>query len=182
MGTIFKKSQILAVLLLIATGCNPAASLRGDGDGARQLEMIRGLVGDWEHIAPDGSKTGASNSFRETAGGSAIEEVIFGGTDHEMLTIYHVDGGRLMLTHYCVLRNQPRMVARSQAEPGVIQFDFLDGTGMDPSVDPHMHEAVIEFLDENHYNATWTSFNKGEPEGAVTFQMTRVKSSTDSTP
>jgi len=179
---IFRVSRTLLVLMLLAAGCNPTVSLRSDGDGAQQLEMVRGLVGDWAQLAPDGSDTGIFTSFRETAGGSAIEEVLFGGTDHEMVTIYHVDGGRLMLTHYCVLANQPRLVARSQQEPSAIQFDFLDGTGMDPAVDAHMHEARIEFADKDHFSAHWTSFSGGESTGVAIFQMTRVDSSSDSTP
>ena len=29
-----------------------------------------------------------------------------------MITVYHLDGDRLLLTHYCMLNNQPRMQAR----------------------------------------------------------------------
>ncbi len=43
-----------------------------------------------------------------TAGGSAILEVIFPGNEHEMETLYHVDGGEVV-THCGMLGDAPRM-------------------------------------------------------------------------
>ena len=52
------------------------------------------------------------STYRVTAAGSAVMEVLFPGTDHEMVTVYHQDGDDLILTHYCAAGNQPRMKCR----------------------------------------------------------------------
>ena len=38
-------------------------------------------------------------SYRVTSGGSAVEEILAGGTPHEMVTMYHLDGPRLLDAH-----------------------------------------------------------------------------------
>ena len=53
-----------------------------------------------------------TNVFRVTAGGSAVEETVFPGTEQEMVTLYFVRDGRLQLTHYCMAGNQPHMLAQ----------------------------------------------------------------------
>jgi len=40
-----------------------------------------------------------------------VIEKLFAGQPKEMTTIYHLDGGQLVLAHYCSLGNQPHMVA-----------------------------------------------------------------------
>ena len=47
---------------------------------------------------------------RTTGGGSAVTETLFPGTAHEMMSVYHMDGDDLVLTHYCAGGNQPRMM------------------------------------------------------------------------
>ena len=51
-----------------------------------------------------------------TAAGTAVMEALFPETDHEMLTVYHLEGNDLVLTHYCAMGNQPRSTNRLEAE------------------------------------------------------------------
>ncbi|HUY92931.1 MAG TPA: hypothetical protein VMV10_29645 [Pirellulales bacterium] len=81
------------------------------------------------------------SSIRVTSAGSAIEETLFPGGDHEMVTMYFIDGDKLLLTHYCALGNQPQM----QAEPGEdakrIAFKFVGATNLKSADELHMHEG-----------------------------------------
>ena len=65
------------------------------------------------------------------AAGSAVMGAGFDAHANEtMITMIHMDGGRLMLTHYCVAKNQPRMVASCISKDGSqITFECLDGDG-----------------------------------------------------
>ena len=47
--------------------------------------------------------------FKLTGGGSAVQETIFPGAAHEMVSVYHADGKDVVMTHYCALGNQPKM-------------------------------------------------------------------------
>jgi hypothetical protein len=66
--------------------------------------------------------------FNLLVGGSAVEERSFDAHPGEtMLTIFHMDGDRLMLTHYCMAKNQPRLLATTISPDGkTIEFTFLD--------------------------------------------------------
>src|SRR5262245_31283078 len=72
------------------------------------LEKMKKLAGTWLMSDKDGKPTDQIASIiKVTAGGSAVLETIFPGQPHEMVSVYTVDGSDLIMTHYCVLGNQP---------------------------------------------------------------------------
>ena len=71
----------------------------------------------------------------------AVVETVFPGSAHEMVTVYHADGPDLVLTHYCMEGNQPRMRAKG-AQGSRFDFAFDGGTNIDPKRDRHMHSAT----------------------------------------
>jgi hypothetical protein len=75
--------------------------------GSAAFERMKSLVGKWSGESPE---MGTMNTeFRLIAGDSVIEERFAEGTPMEMLSTYHDVNGKLTMTHYCMLRNQPRM-------------------------------------------------------------------------
>src|SRR5262245_10260387 len=77
------------------------AEVAGKAAAPSKLDIIKKLAGDWVEVK-DGKPTDkVVTTYRITAGGSAVEEVLFRDTPHEMITLYHLDGDDLMLTHYC---------------------------------------------------------------------------------
>lgn len=108
----------LALLALAAiAGC---AYFEGRGDRgagtAALFEEVKKLEGRWQ--TPDADKDGKPDGvvvYRVTSGGSAVEETMFPGMPQEMVTVYNQDGGRLAMTHYCMLKNQPRLEAAPSA-------------------------------------------------------------------
>src|SRR5262249_2697880 len=56
----------------------------------------------------------------------------------EMISVYTADGPDLILTHYCVLGNQPRMKADPDSPPNQIVFRFAGGSNLEPAKDKHM--------------------------------------------
>jgi len=69
---------------------------------------------------------------------------------HEMVSIYTVDGPDLVMTHYCVLGNKPRMKADLKAPPNQICLQFAGGNNLDPQKDKHMHAATLTIVDDDH--------------------------------
>src|SRR6267154_1585907 len=88
------------------------------------LEKMKKLAGTWLAADKDGKPTDQVVSIvKVTAGGSAVHETLFPGQPHEMVSIYTVDGQDLVMTHYCMLGNQPRMKASTKSS-SVQQISF----------------------------------------------------------
>ena len=93
----------------------------------------------------------------------AMMETLFPGTAHEMRSVYHLDHGELMLTHYCAAGNQPRMRLDSAASsPERLVFRFDGGTNLDPAIDGHVHEGEIRVLPDGRLDAEWAYFEGGK--------------------
>ena len=139
-----------------------------------KLDPIKKLAGDWVEIGEDGKPTGkVVSTYRVTAGGSAVEETLFGGTPHEMITLYHLDGDDLVLTHYCVAGNQPRMKAEKQTDPNKLVFNCDGGTNLKSENDEHMHHATLVFKDENHIQSEWLEYKDGKQVMNASFNLVR---------
>jgi hypothetical protein len=144
---------------------------------ASQLDMVKRLAGDWTgKAAMHGADAHDANvTYRVTSGGSTVVETLFPGTEHEMVTMYHEDGDDLVLTHYCMLHNQPRMKAKRDSGPNKLVFKFAGGTNVQAEKDTHMHDMTMEFVSEDHIKATWTMYKDGKLAHTTTFDLTRKK-------
>jgi len=142
------------------------------------LERIKKLAGSWVEADKDGKPTDKVVSVvRVTAGGSAVHETLFPGQPMEMVSVYHVDKDDLVMTHYCVLGNQPRMKADPASPANQIHFAFDGGTNLDPAKDRHMHEATVTFVDDDHIVISGVAWEDGKPckECCGQFKLVRKK-------
>jgi hypothetical protein len=167
---------VAAVLCAAAAG--GAAEPAGKLDGKAALARLKQLAGEWRGQAA-AEKGGMPTSvvYAVTAGASTVTERLFPGTDHEMLTVYHLDGADLVLTHYCAMANQPRMrlVSATGPDPVEMTFDFAGGANVDPARDPHMHAGRLVLRGADRLEAEWAVHDKGKKVGANTFALERVK-------
>jgi hypothetical protein len=93
-----------------------------------------------------------------------------------MVSMYHMDGANLMMTHYCAAQNQPRMRAEpAKPDDKKLIFNFLDATNLADPKDPHMHNLVMTFVDADHLTQEWTMFQDGKAAMTVMFNFGRVK-------
>jgi hypothetical protein len=74
-----------------------------------------------------------------------------------------VDGTDLIMTHYCVLGNQPRMKADPKSPGNQIVFRFAGGTNLDPKKDKHMHEATLTIVDNDRLEVNGIGWENGAP-------------------
>jgi hypothetical protein len=98
--------------------------------------------------------------FRPTAMGSALVSEIKGKKD--VITMFHLDGERLLMTRYCAAGNQPRMLATASSDGKTISFDFLDATNLASPDAGHMQHGVITMLDANHHMEEWNFVDHGK--------------------
>ena len=158
-------------VIVIALACLvvPVGAMAGER-AAEAFEQMKGLAGTWDGETPNGP---ATIKYRVGSAGSVVIEELFPGTDHEMMTVYHLDGDQLVATHYCAAGNQPRfkLDPASTASEG-LHFAFAGGSNMQPG-DAHVHEATIRIVDTDHVEATWSAWKDGKPDHEMTFSMTR---------
>lgn len=136
-------------------------------DAEKAFEKLKTLVGTWESDDP---KRPMSVKFRVTSNGSAILSEMLDGRDN-MITMIHLDDGRLLVTHYCAAGNQPRMVGKMSPDGKTVEFDFLDGTNF-KSTNGHMHGLIITLIDDTHHSEDLIFQSKdGKHERRVHFNM-----------
>lgn len=142
------------------------------------FDKMKALVGTWVNADKDGKLTDEVVSvIKLTAGGSALHETLFPGQPHEMVSIYTVDGPDLVMTHYCMLGNQPRMKASAKSPANKINFEFVGGGNLDPKKDKHMHSAVLTIVDADHIEVDGIGWENGAPakEMCNGMKLTRKK-------
>ncbi len=142
--------------------------------GSKEFERMKGLVGVWggtSNMPQEGEKVRVE--YRLSSGGSAVVETLFPGKADEMVSVYYDNKGQLTMTHYCALRNQPRMKVQ-KADAKNLNFTFVDGSNIDPRKDAHMHSLAISFLDKDHIIQKWTLFADGKEKGTSVFELSRV--------
>ena len=136
----------------------------GKPDANAGLDKLKKLSGEWVAADDKGKPTDQVVSvIKVTAAGSAVQETIFPGQPHEMVSVYLIEGGELVMTHYCVLGNQPRMKADPKSPPNQIKWVFAGGTNLDPAKDMHMHEGTLTFVDADHIEFSGVAWEGGKP-------------------
>ncbi len=149
------------------------ASLAVAESGAKKtFDSLKALDGTWEGKNQKGEVL--KITFRETGGGSALLSEIQGMGPENMISMIHMDGSRLMLTHYCGAGNQPRMTATAAPDGKSVAFDFVDATNL-PSADAgHMQQVVFAMPDVDHHTEEWTFVDHGKAMKEL-FTLQRTK-------
>ena len=148
---------------------------------ADAFASIKKLEGRWKGPSPMKGMPPGNTVFRVTAGGSAVQETILPGTKMEMLSIYHMDKGNLLMTHYCAIGNQPRMKLNTRTSTASeLVFDFAGGTNLNPRRDMHMHSQRIILprpskAGPQKLTTSGTSWEGGKEKDGCKITMTRVK-------
>jgi hypothetical protein len=134
------------------------------------LDTLKGLAGQWQAKDPSGKQQ--LITWKVISGGSAVMETM---QEESMVTMYHVNNGRLMLTHYCAAQNQPRMQAQVSDDGKTFTFDFLDATNLASPAEGHMHKLVLTIQDKDHFTEQWFFSKDGKDDEHGLFQFTRKR-------
>jgi len=168
-----KKHLLLASLLLVAPAVYGAGSAPSAIDAKAAFDRLRTLVGEWQAKTENGKTIHIKYDL--IAGGSAlVEREVVENTAME--TIFHLDGSRLLLTHYCMLGNHPRMQARKyDPATGELTFEFLDVTNLATPTAAHMHNVQMRIVDKDHLTSQWQLFEGGQMKSTDNLLFTRLK-------
>lgn len=139
------------------------------------FEKLKSLVGDWQCKTKDGQSVEVSYKII-SAGTGLMETMSHAENEAAMVTIYHLDGDNLMMTHYCSANNQPRMRAKLfTGKDKSLTFSYIDATNLVSSDAGHMHKLVVNFQDKDHFTQEWTWREKGKDGAPEVFRYERKK-------
>ena len=162
----------LAILALALTTAIASAAPVTD---TAAFVKLKTLTGTWEGpVMPGMGKL--RTSYRTIAAGSAVIETCFAGTKNEMVSLYHLNSrGRLVMTHYCMLGNQPHCTldTRSSTDKSLV-FKFDGGENIS-SKGMHMHGMKMEFTRPNTISCGCEAYKDGKSAGEHLSTLRRVK-------
>jgi predicted enzyme related to lactoylglutathione lyase len=149
---------------------------------AKAFDKLKQLDGVWQGKSTKGWTDRCV--YRTIAGGSVVMETSFDAHPGEsMATLHHMDGPDLILTHYCVARNQPRLKATEFSPDGnTITFTFKDATNLVSRDRGHMDKVVIEFDLPDRFTSHWTWYQDGKENWMEKIEHTRIKETPNQDP
>lgn len=151
-----KFKHIFTLPLLLVLSFSAAAQ----SDTQKSFDKLKTLAGSWEgtvHMGdPSADGTLMHVSFRVTSMGNTLMHEMKGDDGpQDPISMFTIDGDRLLLTHYCDAGNQPRMVGTVSPDGKTITFNFIDATNLQASQHGHMQRATFNFIDADHHTEKW---------------------------
>jgi hypothetical protein len=142
------------------------------GNSAQQLRHFLEMEGEWRIVGGERSQ-GATHLYRTIANGTVAVETAFPGEPHEMITVFHLNGAKLVMTHYCAAGNQPYMVAEHPSGDRV-HFRFERASDLNDPKAPHMRDASYHFIDRDRVDSTWSYWEGGEAVSEMSLELERI--------
>ena len=153
-----KRYVLLPIVVLVAAALLAAAPAPKKNNP--DFDRMKSLVGEWAGKSDGGNSV--TVSYKLVSSGTALMETLDPSGEYEMVSLYHPDGDRLMMTHYCAAGNQPRMrSAKSSGDSKTISFSYVDATNLSGPSEGHMIGLDITFEDADHFAQKWNW--TGEP-------------------
>ena len=175
-GNPLKLMQLEAAMLTAPNATNGSAKNNAAAESAQSgFEQFKKLDGQWIGRSTKGWEE--TITFKTIAKGSVVVENSFDAHPNEtMMTMFHLDGSRLLLTHYCVAGSQPRLAATAFDDAGrTVTFTFLDATNLPSRDKGHMDKAVFRFADDNTFSSQWTWYQEGKESWMEEIKYERKK-------
>jgi hypothetical protein len=167
-----------AVGVLGVGGCASSGTkvhaARDASQAQAMFDKVKSLEGTWEMVDEKGEKhVGAE--YRVVSAGSVVCERMFPGSAHEMVNMYHLDGDRFLVTHYCAMGTQVRMQASSWATPTMIAFRPESVTNLPTPGTEYMAELELTMQDADNVTQKWISQKSGAKTSHTEFALMRKK-------
>lgn len=171
--SIWAVGTLAATVLWLGLAATTVNAATKENNATEAFAKLKTLAGSWEGNSARGKVT---LTYEVLSNGSALAEHVRVPGEEEMLTVYHLDGGRLVLTHYCTAGNQPHMQAEPyDAASNQLVFDFAGGGNLSNTNVGHMHSAAFTFTDADQFAAKWTFQENGKPKFVENIEYRRVK-------
>lgn len=156
-----RKLTLLIIMVATAAVALPQQMPKASGpqsDAQKAFEKMKTLAGSWE-----GTVMGIPINFtiRPASSGTAIlhEGNTEKGVPNHEITMFYVEGDRLLATHYCDAGNRSNLEGKMSADGTSVEFNFVDVTGstkgglvkrmMFTMIDANKHVVEFTFIMPN---------------------------------
>lgn len=168
----------VVALALIATAMS-FPSLAAEPSASAVFAALKPLVGEWRSTDPANA---TRVSYALVANGSTLVESWTMSPTRTSMTVYTMDGERLLATHYCPQGNAPRMQWTGTDASGAHRFLFVDGANLQDREGFHEHAFWIRVDDagtitrSETYIANGAAYDPAQDEGAPeSFERVRAQ-------
>jgi hypothetical protein len=146
----------------LAMQCFLAANLP---NAEESFDRLKELAGAWKLVNPKSvSQEAFRISYRPISRDTALVETYGNPAGSVTETIYHLNGDRLMATHYCAQGNQPRLLLVGDSTTAVLHFAFLDVTNLKKPNASHLVDMRFTFLPEGRLQREETYLEDGQKD------------------
>lgn len=139
-----------------------------DSPAQKSFDQLKMLAGSWEGSL-GGKPLNGKVTLRVTSmGNTLMHEMKSADRPDDPITMFYLDAGQLVLTHYCDAGNQPHMIATVSPDGKTYTFNFVSASNLLASQEGHMQQVVFTILDANHHTERWDfALANGQTMGGV---------------
>jgi hypothetical protein len=177
-----KRTLVMTIVIVLALAVGPSMVLAGEHQmgtpitHSKDFEKMKDLVGVWEGRMDMGKGMDTLRvTYELTSAGNAIMERFAAGRPHEMVTVYYDVSGKLAMTHYCSLGNQPHMELTGSGGSDLVFVLSDKNPGIASPSEAHMHVLRIMFEGKDSITNTWTLYEQGVKKSEMPIKLVRVK-------
>ena len=164
----------LAAAAALVSSPAPAQEPRPQLPAAQAFARLSALAGTWSGEWADGRSH--SVNFRLSANGTVLVETWSLGPTRESITVYHLDGDRLLATHYCPQGTQPRLALTAASGPDRLDFALIDGSNLSVPGRSHQHAFTIRLQGRDRFERSEHYVENGAPPAAAPAEADEVVS------
>ena len=137
----------------------------------KAFDKMKTLAGSWKGTIMGMTING---TLRVTSSGNAIlYEVTSSARPDDPITMFYLDGERLLATHYCDAGNRPRMEGKMSPDGKTFEFTLIDIAGSTQK--GYMNHMVFTITDADHHTEESTWSLPGDKQFQVRGELTRMK-------
>jgi hypothetical protein len=144
--------RLMLLVAFVSLSAMAFGQTAAQSDTQKSFEKLKTLAGSWDGTFQNSP---VHVTFRVTSMGNTLMHEMKGSGPDDPITMFTIDGDRLMLTHYCDAGNQPRMVGTVSPDGKTITFNFIDAANLQASQGGHMQRATFNFIDADHHTELW---------------------------
>ena len=153
------RTQMATLLICLLTAAvfaqdNPPKTAGAQSEGKKAFAKLKTLAGSWQGKVMD---IPIAFTIRAASSGTVIlhEGNTSGGKppNHE-ITMFYIEGDRLLATHYCDGGNRSRLEGKISADEKSIELSFLDVTGSTRG--GYLKDMVITTIDADRHTVAIT--------------------------